>query len=313
VVKALLRSTLLALSRNDKVEQIARQNSAAQTLVNRFVAGTSVSDAVRVSQELADSGRLATADYLGEDTTDIGMARNTAAAYIDLLTALGDLGLASRVEVSIKLSALGLSLPVDGISVAQDLATEICAKAEQMGTTVTVDMEDHTTTDNTLEIVRSLRADFPDTGLVLQAYLHRTQSDCVDLSYPGSRIRLCKGAYREPSTVAYQDKHQIDVSYVRCMAVLLAGSGYPMFATHDPRLIEIAGSLVVKSGREQGTYEYQMLYGIRPDEQLRLAAAGERMRVYVPFGQEWYGYLMRRLAERPANLGLLARTLTSKG
>lgn len=301
------------MSRNNRVEQIARSNSAAQSLVSRFVAGTEVSDAVRVCQELSDSGRLATVDYLGEDTTDIAMARATAAAYTELLAALAELDLASRVEVSIKLSALGLSLPTDGLSIAQDLAAAICGKAAEVGTTVTVDMEDHTTTDSTLDIVRALRDDFPSTGLVLQAYLHRTQGDCVDFSYPGSRIRLCKGAYSEPASVAYQDKHEIDISYVRCMAVLLAGSGYPMFATHDPRLIEIAGSLVVKSSREQGSYEYQMLYGIRPDEQLRLAATGERMRVYVPFGQEWYGYLMRRLAERPANLGLLARSLTSKG
>jgi proline dehydrogenase len=308
-----LRSTLLAMSRNHRIEQIARGNAATAALVNRFVAGTQVADAIRVCDELSGSGRLATVDYLGEDTTDISMARHTADTYVNFLAALEQADLTARVEVSIKLSALGLSLPKDGTAVAQDLATEICSKAADVGTTVTVDMEDHTTTDRTLEIVRNLRQDFPSTGVVLQAYLHRTQADCADLSYPGSRIRLCKGAYREPATVAYQDKHQVDVSYVRCMAVLLAGSGYPMFATHDPRLIEIAGSLAVKAGRQQGTYEYQMLYGIRPQEQLRLAAAGERMRVYVPFGEEWYGYLMRRLAERPANLGLLARTLTSKG
>jgi len=309
----MLRSTLLALSRNSKVEQIARDNPAARSLVDRFVAGTQIPDAVRVCDELSTSGRLATVDYLGEDTTDLATAKQTAAAYVALLDAMDEADLTARVEVSIKLTALGLALPADGARIAEELATEICAKAAALGTTVTVDMEDHTTTDATLEIVRNLRQDFPSTGAVLQAYLHRTQGDCVDLSYPGSRIRLCKGAYREPASVAFQDKHDVDVSYVRCMAVLLAGSGYPMFATHDPRLIEIAGSLVVKAGREQGSYEYQMLHGIRPDEQLRLAGAGERVRVYVPFGSEWYGYLMRRLAERPANLGLLARSLTSKG
>ena len=309
----MLRSTLLALSRNDKAEHIARNNPAARTLVNRFVAGNEVADAVRTCAELSAAGLLATVDYLGEDTTDLAMAKRTAAAYIEFLVALGEAGLTQRVEVSIKLTALGLTLPADGTRIAKELAGEICAKAAEMGTTVTVDMEDHTTTDSTLEILRDLREDFPSTGAVLQAYLHRSQADCVDLSYPGSRIRLVKGAYREPASVAFQDKHQVDVSYVRCMAVLLAGSGFPMFATHDPRLIEIAGSLVVKSGREQGTYEYQMLLGVRPDEQLRLAAAGEQLRVYVPFGDQWYGYLMRRLAERPANLGLLARSLTSKG
>lgn len=309
----MLRSTLLALSRNDKAEHIARNNPAARSLVDRFVAGNEVADAVRTCSELSAAGLLATVDYLGEDTTDLAMAKRTAAAYIEFLTALGEVDLTTRVEVSIKLTALGLTLPADGARIAKELAGEICAKAMQVGTTVTIDMEDHTTTDMTLDILRDLREDFPSTGAVLQAYLHRTQADCVDLSYPGSRIRLVKGAYREPASVAIQDKHQVDVSYVRCMAVLLAGSGFPMFATHDPRLIEIAGSLVVKSGREQGTYEYQMLLGVRPDEQLRLAASGEQVRVYVPFGDQWYGYLMRRLAERPANLGLLARSLTSKG
>ena len=309
----MLRSTLLALSRNRKAEQIARENPAARSLVDRFVAGTDVADAVRTCNELSQSGRLATVDYLGEDTTDLAAAKHTAATYVQLLEALSRDELSSRVEVSIKLTALGLTLPTDGRQIAQDLAAEICTKAAEVGTTVTVDMEDHTTTDATLDVIRSLREDFPSTGVVLQAYLARTYADCIDWSYPGSRIRLVKGAYKEPASVAIQDKHDVDLAYVRCMAALLAGSGYPMFATHDPRLIEIAGSLVVKSGREQGSYEYQLLHGVRSNEQLRLAADGEKVRIYVPFGEEWYGYLMRRLAERPANLGLLARSLTSKG
>ena len=309
----MLRSTLLALSRNGKAEQIARENPAARSLVDRFVAGTDIADAIGTCAELSDSGRLATVDYLGEDTTDLDAAQHTAATYLQFLDAVLEAELAPRVEVSIKLTALGLTLPVDGHRIAYDLAAEICARAQQVGTSVTVDMEDHTTTDVTLEIIGHLRQDFPSTGVVLQAYLNRTYADCFDLSYPGSRIRLVKGAYQEPASVAIQDKHQIDLSYVRCMAALLAGSGYPMFATHDPRLIEIASSLVVKAGRAQGSYEYQLLHGIRPDEQLRLAAAGDVVRVYVPFGDQWYGYLMRRLAERPANLGLLARTLISKG
>ena len=163
-------------------------------------------------------------------------------------------------------------------------------------------MEDHTTTDSTLGILRELRKDFPETGAVLQAYLHRTEADCRDLAYEGSRVRLCKGAYNEPESVAFQDKHDVDKSYVRCLKVLMAGQGYPMVATHDPRMVDIAGALATRNGRAQGTYEYQMLFGIRPDEQKRLAEAGEKVRVYLPYGQEWYGYLMRRLAERPSNL-----------
>ena len=166
--------------------------------------------------------------------------------------------------------------------------------------------------DSTLGILRELRKDFPETGAVLQAYLHRTEADCRDLAYEGSRVRLCKGAYNEPETVAFQDKHDVDKSYVRCLKVLLAGQGYPMIATHDPRMVEIASSLASRYGRAQGSYEFQMLYGIRPDEQQRLAEAGEKVRVYIPYGQEWYGYLMRRLAERPSNLAFFARSLISK-
>jgi proline dehydrogenase len=173
-------------------------------------------------------------------------------------------------------------------------------------------MEDHTTTDETLETLRELRKDFPETGAVLQAYLHRTEDDCRALAYEGSRVRLCKGAYSEPDTVAFQDRHEVDRAYVRCLKVLMAGHGYPMVATHDPRMIRIAGAFATRFDRAPGTYEYQMLFGIRTDEQKRLAGAGERMRVYVPYGQEWYGYLMRRLAERPSNLTFFLRSLLSQ-
>jgi proline dehydrogenase len=173
-------------------------------------------------------------------------------------------------------------------------------------------MEDHTTTDQTLATLRELRKDFPETGAVVQAYLRRTEEDCRALAYEGSRVRLCKGAYNEPATVAFEDRHEVDKSYVRCLKVLMAGQGYPMVATHDPRMIRIAGALATRYGRAPGTYEYQMLFGIRAEEQKRLAASGERMRVYVPFGQEWYGYLMRRLAERPANLTFFLRSLISQ-
>ena len=192
-------------------------------------------------------------------------------------------------------------------------AHAIAQRADALGTTVTLDMEDHTTTDLTLETLRTLRADFPRTGGVLQAYLHRTEADCRDLAATGSRIRLCKGAYNEPESVAHVERADVDKSYVRCMKILIQGEGYPMLATHDPRLIEISGALAVRNNRAPDTYEFQMLYGVRPEEQARLAAQGDQVRVYVPYGVEWYGYLVRRLAERPANLGLLARALVSKG
>ena len=174
-------------------------------------------------------------------------------------------------------------------------------------------MEDHTTTDSTLAILRDLRKDFPETGAVLQAYLHRTEADCRALAYEGSRVRLCKGAYNEPEEVAFQAELDVDRSYVRCLKVLLAGQGYPMIATHDPRLVEIAShARAAATAATQGSYEFQMLYGIRPEEQRRLVAAGETVRVYIPYGHEWYGYLMRRLAERPQNLSFFLRSLISK-
>ncbi|HET9900495.1 MAG TPA: proline dehydrogenase family protein, partial [Actinomycetes bacterium] len=195
---------------------------------------------------------------------------------------------------------------------ALDNALQICAAARTAGTTVTLDMEDHTTTDSTLAIAREVRRDFSDTGVVLQSYLRRTESDCRELAYEGSRVRLCKGAYNEPDTVAFRSARDVDKSYVRCLKVLMSGAGYPMIATHDPRLIDIAGALAVQHDRAQGTYEYQMLYGVRPEEQRRLAASGEVMRVYVPYGQDWYGYLVRRLAERPANVQFFLRALATR-
>ena len=308
-----LRGVLLSMSRSDRLRQLATDAPPARAMVERFVAGERTQDAVRASAELITSGRLVTLDRLGEDVLDRGQAEATRDAYLELLTALHDAGLTGGAEVSVKLSAVGQALPDDGEKVALEFAHAICAKAAEVGTTVTLDMEDHTTTDSTLGILRTLRADFPPTGAVLQAYLRRTESDCRDLAHEGSRVRLCKGAYQEPESVAYQDKGEVDRAYVRCMKILMQGQGYPMLATHDPRLVEIGGALAVRNDRKPGSYEFQMLFGVRPEEQQRLAAQGERFRVYVPYGDQWYGYLVRRLAERPANLALLARTLVSKG
>ena len=173
-------------------------------------------------------------------------------------------------------------------------------------------MEDHTTTDSTLSIVRELRRDYPWLGAVLQAYLYRTEDDCRELADEGSRIRLCKGAYAEPASVAHPDANEIDKAYVRCLKILMAGSGYPMVATHDPRLVEIAVALAEREQRAKDTFELQMLYGIRPSEQARLAELGHTVRVYVPYGTDWYGYLVRRLAEKPANVRFFAHSLVSR-
>jgi proline dehydrogenase len=303
---------LLLLARSDKVKQAVTAMPVSSGIVARYVPGESTEEAVDATQGCIDNGLQVTLDFLGEDTLDREQADATVAAYLEMLTALSEHGLARNAEVSVKLSAVGQALGEDGEKVALDNARTICHAARNAGTTVTLDMEDHTTTDSTLGILRELRKDFPETGAVLQAYLHRTEADCRDLAYEGSRVRLCKGAYNEPESVAFQGRQDVARSYVRCLKVLMAGQGYPMIASHDPRMVDIAGALATRNGRAQGTYEYQMLFGIRPDEQRRLAEAGEKVRVYIPYGQEWYGYLMRRLAERPSNLTFFMRSLVSK-
>lgn len=308
----MLRELLLGVSRSNRLRTVVERAPVSRGVVERFVAGDENDDAVRVTRELVTDGLTTTIDHLGEDTVDRAQAEVVAAAYISLLKALRDAGLTDSAEVSVKLSAVGQVLPGDGERIALENAREICREAADAGTTVTLDMEDHTTTDSTLSILADLRKDFPATGAVLQAYLHRTEADCRRLAHAGSRVRLCKGAYQEPASVAYQDKSDVDRSFVRCMKILLGGEGYPMLATHDPRLVEIAGSLAARYRREQGSYEYQMLYGVRPEEQRRLVRSGETVRVYVPYGHEWYSYMIRRLAERPANLTFFLRSLVSK-
>jgi proline dehydrogenase len=309
---SLLRQPLLLLARSSGVKRMVSAMPVSAGIVRSYVPGEAAESAVDATAELTDRGLRVTLDYLGEDTTDAEQADTTVAAYLDVLKQLAARSLTRNAEVSVKLSAVGQVLPENGNKIALENARTICRAARNAGTTVTLDMEDHTTTDSTLAILRELRKDFPETGAVLQAALHRTESDCRALAYEGSRVRLCKGAYLEPESVAFQDRLEISKSYVRCLKVLLAGEGYPMIATHDPRMIEIASSLASRHGRAAGTYEYQMLYGIRPEEQRRLVASGETVRVYVPYGTEWYGYLMRRLAERPQNLSFFVKSLISK-
>lgn len=309
---SLLRQPILLLARSQGVKKLVSTMPVSSSIVTGYVPGETTADAVSATSGLVDDGLRVTLDYLGEDTTDAAQADATVAAYKELLADLATKGLAPHAEVSVKLSAIGQFLPDNGHKVALENAREICRAARNAGTTVTLDMEDHTTTDSTLSILRELRKDFPETGAVLQAMLRRTEADCRALAYEGSRVRLCKGAYMEPEQVAFQDRTEVDKSYVRCLKVLLGGQGYPMIATHDPRMVQIASSLASRFGRRPGTYEFQMLFGIRPEEQKRLAAAGETVRVYIPYGTEWYGYLMRRLAEKPQNLAFFVRSLISK-
>lgn len=306
-----VREALLLLSRSGAVKGLVSTLPISSAIVRGYVPGETVREALDVVAALAAEGIDTTIDHLGEETLDEAQATAAVQAYRILLDKIADARLGERAEVSVKLTAIGLRLP-DGERIALENARKICRAAAGAGTTVTIDMEDHTTTDATLAIVRALREDFPGTGAVLQAYLRRTEADCRSLAYAGSRVRLCKGAYDEPADVAFTDPGDVDRSYVRCLKALFAGDGHPMVATHDPRLIEITAALASRYGRAPGTYEFQMLYGVRPAEQRRLADAGERVRVYLPYGEEWYGYLVRRLAERPRNLSLFLTSLVSK-
>lgn len=304
-----LRSFILAAARQDALRRLVSTTPGVRAVVARFVAGETVGDAVGVARRLVADGRRVTLDYLGENASDGDQIERNVTTYLRLLDELRARGLADRVEISVKLSAVAENGDEEQ---AVTNMNRICATAENAGTTVTVDMEDHTTTEATLRVLDTIRRRWPWVGAVLQSYLRRTEADTVTLSARGSRVRLCKGAYSEPAQVAYTNGHDIDLNYLRCADLLLRTGSYGMFATHDPRLIRIMEHRTRWYGRDQGSYEYQMLYGIRPDEQRRLTTEGETVRVYVPFGEQWYGYLMRRLAERPANLGFFLRALVSR-
>ncbi|GGM12860.1 MULTISPECIES: proline dehydrogenase family protein [Micromonospora] len=305
----MLRSVILAASRSTRVERLVATAPFTRDVVRRFVAGEGTDDALRATRELVADGLTVTLDNLGEDVVTAEQAAATRDEYRTLLGVLRAAGLTPAAEVSVKLSALGQRVDEQ---LAYDNAKAVCVAAQEAGTTVTLDMEDHTTTDSTLDILARLREDHPSTGAVLQAYLRRTESDCRDLATAGSRVRLCKGAYKEPESVAYQAARDVDKSYVRCLNILMAGDGYPMLATHDPRMIAIGEDRARWFDRGPDRFEFQMLYGIRPEEQARLVAEGHTVRTYLPYGQDWYGYLMRRLAERPANLAFFGRALASK-
>jgi proline dehydrogenase len=305
----MLRSVILAASRSAQVERLVATAPFTRDVVRRFVAGTGPDDALRATRELVEQGLAVSIDHLGEDTVKPEQAAAVRDGYLVLLAGLAAAGHTPAAEVSVKLSALGQKFDEQ---LAYDHARAICAAAAEAGTTVTLDMEDHTTTDSTLEILAKLRQDHPDTGAVLQAYLRRTEADCRELATAGSRVRLCKGAYKEPESVAFQSTREVDKSYVRCLNILMSGPGYPMLATHDPRLIAIGEDRARWFDRSAAEFEFQMLYGIRPEEQLRLSGEGYTVRVYTPYGTDWYGYLMRRLAERPANVAFFARALASK-
>lgn len=304
----LLRQVILWASRRPAIKHAITRAPVTRDLVRRFVPGEDIESCVAAAGDLRARGLQSSLVHLGEDTHDMAAARAAVDAYRALIARIAAEGLNHVAEVAFKLSALGQALDE---SMAFDYAAAVCEAAGAAGIDVTVDMEDHTTTDSTLRIVQRLRADYPRTGAVIQASLHRSPEDCLTLAHPGSRVRLCKGAYQEPPNIACQTRGEVRSAYLRCLGVLARGGAYPMVATHDPMLISAARQ-ILPADFNGSAHEFQMLYGIRPDEQRRLVKAGERVRVYVPYGTQWYGYLMRRMAERPANLALVLRAMFSR-
>ncbi|MEU4267050.1 proline dehydrogenase family protein [Streptomyces sp. NPDC026092] len=308
----MLGPVILAASRSDKMRRFVSAAPGTKQVVDRFIAGETVDHVIPIVQDITGRGLEVTLDVVGEDITTVEQSHAARDAYLELVGRLKELGLGERAEMSVKLSMFGQALE-GGHELALANVRPVVAAAAEIGTTVTLDAEDHTTLDSMFAIHEELRKDFPQTGCVIQAYLFRTEDDARRLAANGSRVRIVKGAYKEPASVALQDKPEIDKAYVRIMKILMEGEGYPMIGSHDPRLISIGQELARRAGRKLDEYEFQMLYGIRSEEQNRLAAEGHRMRVYTAYGTDWYGYFMRRLAEKPANLLFFARSILTKG
>ncbi|MGV9254355.1 proline dehydrogenase family protein [Streptomyces sp. NPDC003697] len=308
----MLGPVILAASRSDRMRRLISAAPVTKQVVDRFIPGETVDDVVPIIEDMTGRGLELTMDVVGEDITTPEQAAAARDAYLDLVDRLKPLELGPRVEMSVKLSMFGQAL-AGGHELALTNVRPVVEAAAGIGTTVTLDAEDHTTLDSMFAIHEELRKDFPQTGCVIQAYLFRTEADARRLAASGSRVRLVKGAYKEPAEVAHQNGHEIDKAYVRILRTLMGGDGYPMIGSHDPRLISVAQELARSAGRKLDEYEFQMLYGIRGDEHLRLAAEGHRMRVYTAYGTDWYGYFMRRLAEKPANLRFFVRSMVSKG
>jgi proline dehydrogenase len=302
-----MRSGLLWLSRRRSIGRLATRLPVTRSMVARFVAGETLPEALLALERLRDAGFRTTVDVLGEAVTTVAAAEAAADEYLATLDALAERGLDRNV--SVKLSQMGLALDTDA---CRANLRRILERAASTGAFVRFDMEDHATTDDTLAIWRELRpinAGRGDSGVVIQAALRRSPDDVERLIGERARIRLCKGAYVEPATVAFPDKADVDGAYGTLMERLLVDGTFPALATHDERLIGRALGFVRETGIAPDRFEFQMLYGVRRDLQERLVKAGFGVRVYVPFGTQWYPYFMRRLAERPANVAFVVRSL----
>jgi proline dehydrogenase len=298
----MLRSTFLYLSNQPQIFKFVRSNGLAQQFANRFVAGETIDTAMAAVKALNAKGITASLDLLGESTTSEADARAAQREYIALLDRIHADG--ANANVSLKLTAMGMDIdPALCVSVVR----EILAKAKATNNFVRLDMESSAYTEKTLQLFeKELYPGFePNVGIVLQSYLTRTLTDVEFANRLKARVRICKGAYQEPASVAFPEKSDVDANYVKAMQALMKHGNYPGLATHDERIIDEAKRYAAAEGIAKDRFEFQMLYGVRRDLQEQLVKDGYRMRVYVPYGTQWYPYLMRRLAERPANVAFI--------
>jgi proline dehydrogenase len=302
-----LRSAFIALSRNRSLRRFGERSGIGVKLSSRFVAGMEIDDALRVTEAVNRQGMAVTLDALGESVTTEAEAHRAADTYHQLLDAIAARKL--NANVSVKLTQMGLELSRD---LAETIAGKLAEHAHSIGSFVRIDMEDSSLTQLTLDIVRRVHAQAGmrgAIGIVIQSYLYRSQADIDQLLADGIRVRLCKGAYKEPASVAFPSKADVDANYIRLSCKLLDSAVYHGLATHDPQMIEAAKSYASQHGIEPSRFEFQMLFGVRRDLQRQLIHEGYKVRIYIPFGREWYPYFMRRLAERPANVIFLAKNL----
>ena len=304
----LLRGTFIWASHRPSLGRLATAVPLTRPMVRRFVAGETLAEALEACDRLRGAGMHTTLDILGESVTSATAAREAATRYVETLGALAQRGLDGNV--SLKLTQMGLDVDP---ALCRENVERVAAKAADVGAFVRVDMEDSPKTEATLALVRELRATTPEVGAVIQSYLRRSADDVERLIAEGTRVRLCKGAYDEPVEVAFPSKGEVDASYRRLMERLLRDGAYPALATHDEALIADAEAFARREGIHASRFEFQMLYGIRRDLQARLVREGWNVRVYVPYGREWYPYFMRRLAERPANVLFLLRSVVREG
>jgi proline dehydrogenase len=301
----ILRSAFIALSHNRPLRRFCEHSRLGARLNSRFIAGMAPDDALRVAEEVNRQGIAVTLDSLGESVTSESEAQRAADIYHKLLDAIATRGI--QANISVKLTQMGLEQSPD---LAESIATSLVERARATESFVRIDMEDSSLTQVTLDIVRRIHAR-PDlrgaVGVVIQAYLFRSQADVEQLLAEGIRIRLCKGAYKEPPEVAYPRKADVDANFLKLSHMLLDSPIYHGLATHDEAIVEAAKAYAASQGINREKFEFQMLYGVRRDLQRNLVRDGYKVRVYVPFGTEWYPYFMRRLAERPANVLFLAR------